>query len=123
MKREPFFETDTYTLYLDETLVYYDGPQLVICKDENETKYLAVCSGWFEKLERWVAVKISEERWQAIYNDQVTLYDAFKEPEDDKAIVFEQSFETQVETSRVIEPSTLDDGWLPTPGFYLEARE
>lgn len=123
MKKEPFFETDTHTLYLHETLVYYDGPQLVICKDEDNTKYLAVCSGWFEELERWVVIKLSEERWQAIYNDQITLYDVFKEPEDGKVIVFEQSFVTQVETSRVVEPSMLDDSWLPMQGFYLEARE
>ena len=114
------FETEESKLYLDEILVEYEGPQLLTCKDKFDNIYLSVFSGRYVDLERWVLVRISEDRLQEIYKDKLTLYDAFKESEDSIALVLEQNIHTLKETERTILASSLNDEWLPTSGYYLE---
>lgn len=116
---EPMFTTKQRKLYLGEVFVEYQGPLLFTC-DDSKTRYLGTSSGWFDNVERWVLVPISTFRLTEVLEDQITLYEAFKESESGQAIVIDQDIETLIETERTVPASELDDDWLPQPGFYLE---
>lgn len=98
----------------------YEGPLLFSCIDEDGSKYLGVSSGFADEHELWVLVKATDERIDAVLTDKLTMFDAFNNAEDGHAIVVQHEIATELETSKRIPCSAIDEKLLPLRGAYLE---
>lgn len=59
------------------TLIYYDGHQLVVVKDEVDTCYLCILTGDEEGYLLYCCVAISRARYSLLINNRIDVRDAF----------------------------------------------
>lgn len=64
---------------LERVLVEYDGPQLVLLRDDN-SRYLAVASDADERHIRWVQVHISDLEWVSLAQGLIPVREVFQKP-------------------------------------------
>ena len=65
----------------DEVLGYYDGPRILLERDELGQLYLVWWSDADMEMERWVCLPLTEARLHAIFAGQVSPRDAMENPE------------------------------------------
>jgi hypothetical protein len=68
-------------LSLVEVFVDYDGPQLFSAVGATKTNYLAVHAPRDERGDNWLYVVISKARLRKFSNNEVSVHDAFADPE------------------------------------------
>ena len=67
---------------LDITLLYYDGPKLLLRRSTGGQIYLAWWSDADEDIERWIYLPIGEARLHHVLSGAVPSHQALSEPED-----------------------------------------
>ena len=65
----------------DEVLDYYDGPRILLERDESGQLYLVWWSDADMEMERWICLPLSESRLHAIFSGEVSPRDAMENPE------------------------------------------
>ena len=73
--------TNLGTLELLEIYVKYNGPRLLACKNQASKIFLALWVDEEEDSDLWLYMLVSLDRLQSIRTGQISLYDAFSEPE------------------------------------------
>ena len=73
----------------DEVLDYYDGPRILLERDESGQLYLVWWSDADMEMERWICLPLTEARLQAIFSGQVSPRDAMENPEGDYLLAIE----------------------------------
>jgi len=70
-------------LVIEETLIEYDSPLLLVAKSPDDEKWLFKWCDDIEstEIQRWIALQISESRLNAIKNDRLSLREAVTLPE------------------------------------------
>lgn len=64
-----------------EVLDYYDGPRILLERDESGQLYLVWWSDADMEMERWICLPLSEERLRAIFSGEMAPRDAMESPE------------------------------------------
>ena len=65
----------------DEVLDYYDGPRILLERDETGQLYLVWWSDADMEMERWICLPLSEARLHAIFSGEMAPRDAMENPE------------------------------------------
>ena len=102
-----------------ETLVYFDGPQLMVATDPIGTKYLCMLAEQTGEQAAFLCAPISEARLARFEEGELDLLEAFRNPEIDELYIgnFEPS---ENGLSLVIESIQEVPGqWYPNEGFFL----
>ena len=97
------------------TLDYYDGPRLVLRKDEEDI-YLTWWNDEDEATERWLYLNVTRERLREILSGEITDREALTNPENKSLIVLDIDRATG-ETKRVVSttPENIPQDSLPHP--------
>ena len=97
------------------TLDYYDGPRLVLRKDEEDI-YLTWWNDEDEATERWLYLNVTRERLREILSGEITNREALTKPENKNLIVLDIDRATG-ETKRVVSttPENIPQDSLPHP--------
>lgn len=104
------------------TLVYYDGPEVLVAEDPLGTKHLCVLVEVDETSDTFVCVPISAARLEEFMLRTIDLRSLIESPETDellKAVTSEADYSQLIAGS--IEVSEVPPEWLPAPGFFLPA--
>lgn len=104
-----------------QTLVYCDGPQLVIGEDGRKCKYLALAIAHPTSQYGFLAVQVTEEMLEDYLSESVDLRFVFKRPKRDKYFLFDLQVEKNGRYS-LIELNRVEDDWLPEAGFFARSH-
>ena len=104
-----------------EILIYYDGPELVICRDRVGTRYLCLVVEQSAGERKYICTAVSPQRLQSVRVGDTDLRDVYSEPETDSCFLVH----TDRDTLEDCEPTgplplPLDERLLPLGGYYLE---
>lgn len=75
------FATPMGMLTVTETLLYFDGPQILSCEDPAGHRYVAHLVEESEGMARWFLVPVSPERLAAIRTGDIDLRTSVSSPE------------------------------------------
>ena len=64
-----------------EVLGYYDGPRILLERDESGQLYLVWWSDADMEMERWICLPLSKARLHAIFSGEMAPRDAMENPE------------------------------------------
>lgn len=111
---------DEIILSYQETLLYYDGPQLISAKDQIGGEYICLLDEMNEGNDFYFCIPISHRKLGLIRSGEVDLRSAFEKPEIEllykgKAVDGDLS---KIGLHRIDERETSSD-WLPEPGIFL----
>lgn len=70
-------------LTIDQVIEYYDFPRLFTCKTATGKYYIVLSVDEDEKWLHWLYVSISNDRLNSLFSKKLSLYQAFKTPEDE----------------------------------------
>ena len=73
----------------DQVLDYYDGPRILLERDELGELYLVWWSDADMEMERWICLPLSESRLYSIFSGQVSPRDAMENPENGHLLAIE----------------------------------
>ncbi|MFZ7311777.1 DUF6575 domain-containing protein [Comamonas jiangduensis] len=103
-----------------EVFDYYDGPKFYSCRDKAGQIFIVY---WIEENaigNKWIYIKTSTERLNAIKSGQISIAAAFSNPEDEKALII-QSGPNDFDID-VIEKSKINPQWLPSEDLFLNLK-
>ena len=105
-------------LAVTRTLVYYDGPQLLLGHDGRGTPYLAVALPHSADSEApFLAVAVSQNRLDDYFAETIDLRSVFRRPKGDRYFSFSLEIHRAGRYPLTDCPSVKDD-WLPSAGFF-----
>lgn len=104
-----------------EILSHYDGPRVVLQKDELGKLYIGWWNDEDDERERWVYVGVSESRLRMILDGVIPSRDIIMNPEDGCVIVLDVDFGDE-ESVRAVSasPASVPPSSLPAVGARLE---
>lgn len=111
-------------LKIIEVYEFYIQPALFACMNRTKQVYLAVWIDDKAEASRWLYVALSPSRFSDVRRGEVSLRQAFAEPED--GVVLDVLVPSDPEqTSRVnpIPADQVEDAWLPLPGECLDIED
>jgi hypothetical protein len=100
------------------TLVYYDGPQLLLGEDGHEVSYVAVAiPNAIEHQERFLAVAATDTRVEDYLFEAIDLRSLFRRPKGDRYYIL--SLQECINGRYPLrEIQAIEDSWLPEAGFF-----
>jgi hypothetical protein len=105
-------------LTLARTLVYYDGPQVVLGHDGRGTSYLAVgVPSLDDGAPLFLAVAVAEGKLDDYFSEVVDLRHIFRRPKGDRYFTFSLE-ENRGGRFALAEREAVDEEWLPAAGFF-----
>jgi hypothetical protein len=110
--------SELLNLPVDKIFVYYDGPKFYSTKPLNHVRYLALCVEEAANDQIWIFVAISENRYQKMLNNELTLYDVFKNSESNSVVEITITSSGDVSSREVISQN-ISESHLPTKNYYL----
>ena len=104
----------------ERVLQYYDGPRLVLQRNQSGQLYLVWWNDSDDSTERWIWLPLSELRLRSILAGQTTALDGLIAAEDGYLFVVDKALEADSITQIVVcDSSMLDGDTLPHPGVRL----
>lgn len=102
-----------------ETLLFYDGPELFVGRDQLGTSYVCVLVELNEETDKYLCVPVSPSRLNHLRTGDLDLREMVEHAETGEA------FEGRVEKGDLskiqIRPfPEIPETWLPKAGFYVE---
>ena len=108
-------------LAVDEVLMYYDGPRLLLQRCDAGQWYLAWWSDSDAELDRWIYLPLSLERMAAILSGQLECLDALRRPEGGHLLVVDIHVATDAIAQAVItDANAIPADARPLPGSRLK---
>lgn len=105
---------------VDEALMYYDGPRLLLQRCDAGQWYLAWWSDSDVELDRWIYLPLSTERLETILSGRMEFLDALRRPEAGQLLVVDVQVATDAVTQTVItEADAIPADARPLPGARL----
>lgn len=105
-------------LTIHETFEFYDFPRLFTCKNNTGQYYLVLSIDETESSYDWYYLALSNDRLQNIKAQKLSLFEAFKKPENG-FIYFVSIEENNEDKVSYLFPEQVDDDLLPFPDEYL----
>ena len=104
----------------DEVLDYYDGPRILLERDESDQLYLVWWSDADMEMERWICLPLTEARLHAIFSGQVSPRDAMENPEGDYLLAIEFDLTTDAAPQAIkTTAAAFPQDALPHPEAHL----
>ena len=104
-----------------EVLSYYDGPRIVLQKDETGKLYIGWWNDEDDTCERWVYVGISKARLKKALGGQIPSRDVIDDPEDGYVIVYDIDLDHNLAQALATTPANIPPESLPIPGALVSA--
>lgn len=107
-------------LQQQELLLYYDGIQLFLGRDQLDTIYICVLEEYSNDGDLYLCIPISHARLNSFYNEDIDLRSIYSQPEIDE--FFTVRFDDPSRNSFKLCPINkheIPDEWLPESGFYF----
>ena len=110
-------------LTINNTLEFYDGPQILTASDATGTRYLCTlysheAAGGYN----YLGVQISEPRLMAFIGGQLDLRAAYLHPEVEKALYVVEIEKEKLIATTMLQPSELTESMLPEAGYFFDAK-
>ena len=107
-------------LAVDEVLMYYNGPRLLLQRSDAGQWYLAWWSDSDAELDRWIYLPLSVDRMAAVLSGQVECLDALRRPEGGQLLVVDIQVATDAVAQTVItDADAIPADARPLPGARL----
>lgn len=103
-------------LRLEEVIVEFDGPEIVLLRDGEGTRHLAVAVERDEGNVLWLQAPISERKWRALVEGRASVRGAMS---DRHALLVLRDHKEQVQDVRRPSIGQLDDTLLPARNALL----
>lgn len=118
---KPYFKDvlDLGDLYLKYMLLYYDGPQVFICRDLKGNLYYCSLAEIITE-QRWLVAPTSVDRIKAMFKKEITVRDMLAGAGGTGIII---TYKGALEIQRSIPCSEFPEDDLPTAGYYWESEE
>ena len=119
---KPYFDdvANVGDLYMKYILLYYDCPQVFICRGPKEELYFCVLVEPVIAQQQWLLAPTDLDRIKAMFDKKITVHDMLSTAEGDGFIItYKQGIETQI-TLPCVEFKEDD---LPMAGYYWESDE
>lgn len=104
-----------------ETLIYYDGPQLFLARDQVSAQYLCLLVEDKGDFDKFLCVPVSSERLKDFYLGEFDLRKIYEQPESDE--LFYAEVKESIEEVFQLFPLSLNNlpsEWLPDSGFIFK---
>lgn len=114
MSRSDYIESLIPDLTPYEIFDYYDGPRFYSCRDRVGQLFIVY---WVEEDERsnsWLYLRISQERYSALKNGNITIASSLSQPEEGVAYLV-KTYSGNNYSVEEINKSMIADDWLPEP--------
>jgi hypothetical protein len=106
-----------------ETLVYYDGPQLFLARDQVNAQYLCLLVDDSNEFSKFLCVLISSARLDDFYRKEIDLRKIYENPENGEWFYAEITENIQRDYQLVpVSFDNLPKEWLPESGFILKPK-
>lgn len=110
--KEKWIEADPFgSLYYENILVYFNEPDLFICTDQSERKYLVVLLN--EDKEEYLLVETDNQNILCVISKEISIEQAFRNAKSGKAFYVSYDADTDRFTSREVEISQVQKEDLP----------
>lgn len=106
-----------------QTLVYYDGPQLIVAADPVGTKYLCMLTEELEDRDKFLCVAVSGPRLTEFRDGALDLLQVFVNPETSELYEGDADYSASEFSLAVKLAKQIPESWYPQEGFFLEAGE
>lgn len=107
--------------YIEQILAELDIPIFFICKDENNSRY--ACLTIDEGDGQYIVEKINVPDLIAVLENNLTLYDFFKNKNNDYLYLTKYDFESDIMNYNTIKITDISDEYLPTKGEYFDLMD
>ena len=109
------------TIRHTETLIYYDGPQLFLARDQVNAQYLCMLVEDSNEFNKFLCVPISSKRLEKFYWKEIDLRKIYEDPESGELFYAEIAENIQGDYQLVpVSFDSLPKEWLPEPGFIFK---
>lgn len=108
-------------LTIKRTLVYCDGPQLLLCEDGRKISYLGLAIPHAELIHGFLAVQVSDEMLEDYLAEAVDLRFVFKRPRRNKYFLFALEEDNRGRFT-LRETAQVEPEWLPDSGFFARSH-
>lgn len=120
LKTKPFFILDQIgELNVEKILVYYEGPQLLICSDYGGKYYLIECAETQEEYTRWIMAQIKKHVAEKVAAGVYPIYEAMAGAENGNVWVVIKDTETKNDTMVKVAFNEIPKIELPDPGVCI----
>jgi hypothetical protein len=103
-----------------ETLIYYDSPQLFVASDQFNTQYLCLLVECTEHFDKFLCVPVTPLKLEYFFSGSVDLREIYENPESDELFYAEVVGEIRdIQLIPLVRESLLED-WLPAHDFYFK---
>lgn len=107
---------------IEEVLVYYDRPEIMVALDKIGTKHLCLLINADENEIKYLCAPVSYKRLRDFKMGNVDLRDIYTTPETGEMFFsVSKDFENKdlVLKNIFFDHNVIDETWLPAPGFFL----
>ena len=114
-----FVNTPLYgDLYMEEILVDYDYPLLMVLQDASKERYLCMCFDT-RGSQQWLIAPIALEDLIALLRNEITLAKAFTDPRT-KKILASMDYRTRADSYQLLDADEVPEADYPNPKDYLD---
>ncbi len=107
-----------------DTLIYYDGPQLILAQDQLGTQYVCLLVEESDEADSWLCLPSSDARVSMLLAGELDLRQAFEDPETGELYsVRSESGELFSMRTIPISADEVPESWLPERGLLLRPDE
>lgn len=106
-----------------QTLVYFDGPQLIVAADPVGTKYLCLLVETTDDQDTFFCVPISDARLAEFQHGTLDLLEIYVSPEVDERYAGGIEFSTDELSLTVVPVEDVPEHWYPQEGFLLTPHQ
>ena len=107
-------------LKIKDVFEFYDFPRLFSAVDKIGSMFLGLSILEEDDTLEWLYVNISRDRMNAILDNKITLYDAFKNPEKSFLYRVQTDFEKELKFNCIL-PESISEDLLPEQEMLLDA--
>lgn len=108
------------TLSHFRTLIYYDGAQLFVAKDQLGTSYVCLLAQQSDESDTFLCVPVSLERLHDFTSGAVDLLSLIRASETEEAfVVVAEQGDTRTMSATSVSPREIPVEWMPEPGLLL----
>jgi hypothetical protein len=102
-----------------EVYLQYNGPRLFSCFNQDNQLFLALWVDDENERDLWMYVPITEHNLKQVRSGHISLREAFREGETGSLYIAEVSFSGEVQRFESINPTEVEEEWLPLPNVRL----
>jgi hypothetical protein len=111
-------------LHHKQTLLYYDGPQVVLARDQGDTEYVCTLVVQEREADKYLCVAVSASRLQALLSGAIDLLGIYRAPRAGELLVaVAKRGALTAMPATPLAMRDLEPEWLPEAGLFLQPMD